>query len=179
MVNPPIKILRATPADAALLSHLSKITFEDTFKDTCTNEDMKSFVEDAFSLFVISGELLHDDDFYFIAYYNNTAAGYMRLKEDYSEYPSIKRYKALELKRIYVLKEYQSKKIGAALMSYALQMCFENKYEVLWLGVWEHNEKAKIFYKRWGFSETGDKHDFPIGNTPQTDNWMIKFIEQN
>jgi len=48
-----------------------------------------------------------------------------------------------------VLKEYQSKKIGAALMSYALQFGSQKNYEVLWLGVWEHNEKAKLFYKKW------------------------------
>jgi GNAT superfamily N-acetyltransferase len=103
----------------------------------------------------------------------------MRLKENYLEYSAIKKYNALELKRIYVLKEYQSKKIGAALLSYALQFCLQKNYEVLWLGVWEHNEKAKLFYNKWGFVETGDTHDFPIGKTPQTDRWMIKFIDQH
>lgn len=179
MVEPGIKIIRATRQEALLLSQLSKITFEDTFKGTCTDEDMKGFVENAFSLFVITAELEDDDDFYFIAYCNDIAAGYMRLKEEYEEYPAIRKYKALELKRLYVLKEYQSKKIGAALMAYALQKATEENYQVLWLGVWEHNEKAKIFYKKWGFTETGDRHDFPIGNTPQTDCWLIKFIEKS
>jgi len=178
MVDHPVKIIRARAADAGLLSYLSKKTFEDTFSGTCTDGDMKSFIEYAFSENAISTELKNDEDYYFIAYYNNTAAGYMRLKEDYSEYDAIKKYNALELKRIYVLKEYQSKKIGAALMSYALQFGSQKNYEVLWLGVWEHNEKAKLFYKKWGFIETGDTHDFPIGNTPQTDRWMIKFIDQ-
>ena len=101
----------------------------------------------------------------------------MRLKEDYTGYATIKKYKALELKRIYVLKEYQSKKIGAALMAYALQLADEKKYEMVWLGVWEHNYKAQSFYKKCGFTDTGDSHDFPIGNTPQTDNWLIKFLD--
>lgn len=179
MVDHPVKIIRARSADANLLSQLSKITFEDTFTGTCTEEDMRTFVEAVFSEDTITAELINDEDYYFIAYYNNIAAGYMRLKEDYSEYTAIKKYKALELKRIYVLKEYQSKKIGAALMSYALQMASQKNYEVLWLGVWEHNEKAKLFYKKWRFTETGDTHDFPIGNTPQIDRWMIKFIEQH
>ncbi len=64
-------------------------------------------------------------------------------------------------------------------MTYALQFASQKKYEVLWLGVWEHNEKAKSFYKKWGFADTGDTHDFPIGNTPQKDNWLIKFIGKN
>jgi ribosomal protein S18 acetylase RimI-like enzyme len=178
MVDHPVKIIRASTADARLLSKLSKKTFEDTFTGTCTDSDMKSFIDNAFSEDAISTELKNDEDHYFIAYYNNIAAGYMRLKEDYSEYGAITKYNALELKRIYVLKEHQSKKVGAALMSYAVQFGSQKKYEVLWLGVWEHNEKAKLFYKKWGFIETGDTHDFPIGNTPQTDRWMIKFIDQ-
>lgn len=177
MVTPEINITRATLKDAELISHLSKITFEDTFTGTCTDEDLQGFVENAFSNAIILNELQDEEDFYFIAWYNNVAAGYMRLKEDYTEYPAIKKYKALELKRIYVLKEYQSKKIGAALMGYALQLAAERNYDVLWLGVWEHNYKAQSFYKKWGFTDTGDSHPFPIGNTPQTDNWMIKFLD--
>ncbi|MDB5223433.1 MAG: family N-acetyltransferase [Chitinophagaceae bacterium] len=178
MVTPEINIRRALPEDADLVSHLSTITFEDTFRGTCTDDDLQSFVDYAFTAGGILNELKDEDDLYFIAYCNNIAAGYMRLKEDYKDYPAIKKYKALELKRIYVLKEYQSKKIGAALMAYALQVAEQKNYEVLWLGVWEHNEKAKSFYKKWGFTDTGDTHPFPIGNTPQTDHWMIKFIEK-
>jgi len=177
LVIPEINIKRATPDDAGLISHLSKNTFEDTFRGTCTDEDLQSFVDSIFSPAAILNDLKDENDFYFIARFNSVAAGYMRLKEDYTEYTQIKKYNALELKRIYVLKEYQSKKVGAALMSYALQFASEKKYEVIWLGVWEHNEKAKSFYQKWGFIDTGDSHPFPIGNTPQTDNWLIKFIE--
>lgn len=174
-----INIKKATFGDAALIAHLSKITFEDTFRGTCTDEDMQSFVETAFSPAAILDELKDEGDLYFIAWYNNEAAGYMRLKEDYKDYPAIKKYKALELKRIYVLKDYHSKKVGAAMMSYALQLAAQKNYEVIWLGVWEHNHQAQSFYKKWGFTDTGDTHPFPIGNTPQTDNWLIKFIEKS
>ncbi len=47
----------------------------------------------------------------------------------------------------------------------------------MFLGVWERNERAKAFYKKWGFADTGVRHNFPIGNTPQTDHWMIKLVE--
>ena len=176
-MNIELNIKRATTEDADLISHLSKITFEDTFRGTCTDEDLQGFVDHAFSPGAVLNELKDENDLYFIAWYNNVAAGYMRLKEDYSDYPAIKKYKALELKRIYVLKKYQSKKIGAALMAYALQLAEQKNYEVLWLGVWEHNYKARSFYKKWGFMDTGDTHPFPIGNTPQTDNWLIKFVK--
>ena len=53
MVNRTIKIRRANAGDADLIALLSKITFEDTFKGTCTDEDMQAFVETAFSLSLI------------------------------------------------------------------------------------------------------------------------------
>ena len=177
-MNIELNIKRATAEDAGLISHLSKITFEDTFKGTCTDEDLQGFVDNVFSPAAVLNELKNEDDLYFIAWYNNVAAAYMRLKEDYNDYPVIKKYKALELKRIYVLKEYHSKKIGAALMAHALRLAEQKNYEVLWLGVWEHNYKAQSFYKKWGFMDTGDSHPFPIGNTPQTDNWLIKFLKE-
>ena len=176
MAIPGINITRATAADADLISRLSVITFEETFRGTCTDEDLQGFVDHAFSPSQVLKDLNDEEDYYFIAWHEDMPAGYMRLKEDYSDYPSIKKYKALELKRIYVLKEYHSKKVGAALMEYALQLAEQKNYEVLWLGVWEHNDKAQSFYKNWGFIYTGDTHPFPIGNTPQTDHWLVKFL---
>ena len=171
-----INIRRATLNDASLLSHLSTITFLDTFRGTCTDEEIEQFVKHCFSTGEIYKELQDENDFYFIAYFNGIAAGYIRMKEGESEVTEIKKYRSIELKRVYVLKEYHSKKIGAALMKFALEFADKKKYEAVFLGVWEHNEKARAFYKKWGFTDTGSTHNFPIGNTPQTDNWMIKLI---
>ncbi len=177
-MNYQIKIRRANEADAQLLSHLGEITFVETFAGTCTDEDMQSFVNNVFEKDILANELKDENDFYFIAFTDEIPAGYMRLKEDYTDYPAMQKYKSLELKRIYVLKEFHLKKIGAALMEYAVQFAHTKNYEVLWLGVWEHNYKAQDFYKKWGFNDTGCTHNFPIGNTPQTDNWLIKFIAE-
>ena len=52
----------------------------------------------------------------------------------------------------------------------------QNKYEAVWLGVWENNFKAQKFYGKYGFVNSGHTHDFPIGETPQTDQWFWKFL---
>ena len=176
MVDAEVHIRRAVPGDARLLSALSATTFFDTFSGTCTNEDMQGFIEASFNPGQVYKELGDKDDFYFIAFINDTAAGYIRLKEEESEVIEIKKHRSIELKRIYVLKEFHSQKIGAKLMNFALDFAAEKKYELIWLGVWEHNERAKAFYKKFGFVDSGVKHPFPIGNTPQTDDWLIKFI---
>ena len=172
-----IDIRRGTLNDASLLSQLSTTTFLDTFRGTCTDEEIEAFVQQHFNVDQVHKELQNENDFYFIAFAYKEPAGYMRMKEEESDVALIRKYKAIELKRIYVLREYHSKKVGAALMKFALQFAAEKNYEAVWLGVWEYNLKAQAFYKKWGFIDTGATHDFPIGNTPQMDNWLIKVIE--
>ena len=173
-----IEIRRGALNDALLLSQLSITTFLDTFRGTCTDEEIEQFVQKYFNVDQTRKELQDVEDFYFIAFADKKTVGYIRMKEVESDVALIKQYRAIELKRIYVLKEYHSKKVGAALMRFALQFASEKQYEAVWLGVWEHNIKAQAFYKKWGFVDTGSSHNFPIGNTPQMDNWLIKLIEK-
>ena len=102
---------------------------------------------------------------------------YLQFMEDYSGFPEIRKWKALELKRIYVLDTFHGKGIAQKLMDFILKFALENKYEVVWLGVWEHNTRAQKFYAKYGFENSGFTHDFPIGNTPQTDVWLWKFLK--
>ncbi len=127
MVNPEINIKRADKNDAQLLSDLSNITFIETYQDCGPDKDLIKFMDDNYSEQVIAEELQNPEDFYYIALINNFPAGYMRLGEDPLQYPLTKKYRAIHLKRIYVLKEYHSKKIGASLMSFALQLAAEKK----------------------------------------------------
>ena len=178
MVEGDLHIRRAVTDDAQLLSALSAVTFFDTFNGSCTDEDIQQFIETCFNPGQVYKELQDTDDFYFIAFIKEEAVGYIRMKEDETDIIEIKKHRGIELKRIYVLKEYHSQKIGAKLMNFALDFAAEKNYELIWLGVWEHNEKAKAFYKKFGFEDTGFKHPFPIGSTPQTDNWFSRFIKQ-
>lgn len=172
------EIRRAVQQDAQLISTLSGITFFDTFTGTCTDDDMQGFIEQYFNINQVKNELENINDFYFIAFIDGAATGYIRMKEDESNVEIVKKHKAIELKRIYVLKEYHSKKIGAALMNFALEFAVIKNYEIIWLGVWEHNERAKSFYNKFGFQDSGVTHPFPIGDTAQTDVWLYKLIEK-
>lgn len=179
MVTPEIHIKRATPEHAQLISDLSTITFIETYRGSCPDEDLMGFIDKYFNEEAINEELHDPEDLYYIAYADDFPAGYMRLKEQYDEYPLSKKMKAIQLKRIYVLKEFQSQKIGAALMSFALQMAAEKDYELLWLGVWEGNEKAKQFYEKWGFEDINIPYRFQVGDTIHTDWWLTKVIEKS
>ena len=172
-----IKIRRITPREAQALSDMAKLTFYDTFTGTCTEADMQHFLETYFNLQQTQKELNNPDDFFYFAEADGVPVGYLRIMEDYRSFELMEQWKALEVKRIYVLKEFQGKGIAQALMNLALDFAMTNKYEVVWLGVWEHNNRAQKFYWKYGFEKSGHTHPFPIGDTPQTDLWLWKFLD--
>ena len=171
-----INIRRVTIADVAALAVIARQTFYDTFTGTCTDEDMQSFLDQYYNEEQLGNELTDTETFCFFAEAGGTPVAYLHFKEDYKNFPTIKKWRALELKRIYVLKEFHGKGIAQKLMDHYLSFAAEKKYEAVWLGVWEHNIRAQKFYEKFGFVNSGYTHDFPIGNTPQTDVWLWKFL---
>ena len=172
-----ISIRRITVADVNTLSAIAKKSFYDTFTGTCTQEDMAHFLEAHFNEKQLAKELHTENSHYYFAEVNSFPVAYLQFGEDYSGFPSMKKWKALELKRIYVLKEFHGGGVAQYLMEYYLAHALQHGYEVAWLGVWEHNIRAQRFYEKYGFAKSGYTHDFPIGKTPQTDVWLWKFLK--
>lgn len=172
-----ITIRRITPADVQVLAAMGRTTFFDTFTGTCTEADMQDFLEAYFNEAQVTKELSDENDYFFFAEVNGVPAGYLRFKEDYKGLSLMKQWKTMELKRIYVLKEYHGQGIAQKLMEFLIDWCIKEKYQAIYLGVWEHNIRAQKFYAKYGFENSGHTHDFPIGSTPQTDFWLWKFLE--
>ena len=171
-----IVIRRIGIDDVTTLSVLARKTFYDTFTGTCTDTDMQQFLDRHYSEEQLSKELQDEETCCFFLEADGVPCAYLMFKEDYNNLPETKKWKALELKRIYVLKEFQGKGIAQKLMDFFLDFANEKKYEMVWLGVWEHNMRAQKFYEKYGFVNSGYTHDFPIGSTPQTDLWFWKFL---
>ena len=169
-------IRRVVLEDADTLSKIGAETFFETFTGTCTNEDMEHFLFEYYNINQVKKELKDENDFFYFLEINSTAVGYIRIKKGKPNFNTTQQGKALELKRLYVLKPYHGKGIAQALMNFVIDFAQKDSYKIVWLGVWEYNCRAIKFYEKMGFINTGFKHDFPIGNTPQTDLWYWKFI---
>lgn len=50
------------------------------------------------------------------------------------------------------------------------------KARTLWLGVWEHNERAKAFHRQCRFVDVG-AHVFTVGSDAQTDHILVRPVE--
>ena len=171
-----ITIRRITLTDVPVLAAMARQTFYDTFAGTCTKADMLEFLEEYYNEAQVTKEVNNENDFYFFAELESMPVGYIRFMEDYTSFPFMKQWKAMELKRIYVLKKYHGKGIAQKLMDFIIGFSQQAAYKVIWLGVWENNIRAQKFYEKYGFVNSGHTHDFPIGSTPQTDCWFWKFL---
>ena len=80
---------------------------------------MQQFLQAYFDLDIVKKELANENDLYFFIEVDGVPAGYLRLMEDYSNFPLMKQWKALELKRIYIDKLYHGKGLAQVLMTFA------------------------------------------------------------
>ena len=170
-------IRSATKDDAALIADVSRQTFYDTFVADNTKEDMDKFLHEQFTRGRLMMEVGAPENDFYLAYFEEKVAGYLKLREgkspaQFADTPS------LELARLYAVKDFIGKRIGATLMEKAIAVAREKNKQILWLGVWEKNQRAIDFYHRFGFSKFGEC-DFVLGNDVQCD-WLMKkeLVEQ-
>ncbi len=169
-----IRIRRATPDDAKLLTDLSYTTFWDAFAHHPKNapDDLDHYMRQAFNQGQIAAELADERSIFLIAELEGKPAGYAKLITDSTE-DGITAARPIELSRLYSHQEYIGKGVGQNLMDACFSLARENGHDVMWLGVWEYNPRAQAFYRKNGFHEVG-KHTFQLGSDPQTDLLMQK-----
>lgn len=131
---------------------------------------MKKYLDEDFSLEKLTAEINNKNSEFYFAILDNNAMGYLKINFGPSQ-TELKDDKALEIERIYVLKEFHGKNIGQLLYDKAIQISRQKKADYIWLGVWEENPRAINFYKKNGFMEF-DRHIFKLGNDEQTDIMM-------
>ncbi|MBL0047684.1 MAG: GNAT family N-acetyltransferase [Bacteroidetes bacterium] len=165
------KIVIAEPHHASELREVCMRSFFDTFNGTCTESDMEIYLTKTFPLTHIHHEISSTDCIIYLILLEDKICGYAKLA--WQLIPEMQQRQAIELERLYVLKEFIGKGLGNRLMKKCLDTAAEKKAEVIYLGVWEHNYRAQKFYKNYGFEIFGE-HPFPIESTPQTDLWMKK-----
>ena len=166
-----IDIRYATREDAAMIADLSRKTFYDTFAAQNTQEDMDKFMNEQFTRARLMEEVGAPENVFIIAEINDETVGYARMRESAAP-PELNGLPSIEIARIYAVQSGIGKGIGSALMKKCIDIAFEMGKRVIWLGVWEKNERAISFYERWGFEKFGE-HDFVLGSDVQRD-WMMK-----
>src|SRR5690554_2952676 len=164
------KIKKVTLDDIDQLQKIGRQTFYETFSAGNTEENMTKYLNEGFSIDKLTTELNDKNAEFYFATFNNNIIGYLKLNFGQSQ-TELKDDKALEIERIYVLKEFHGKKVGQILYDKAIEIAKNKNADYVWLGVWEENPRAINFYKKNGFVDF-DKHIFKLGNDEQTDIMM-------
>jgi ribosomal protein S18 acetylase RimI-like enzyme len=165
-----LKIRRATSADTELLLAIGRQTFFEKFTENNSEENMLQYASEAYTFEKIASEVNNVNSQFYLATLNNQTVGYLKINFCEAQ-TELQDPQALELERIYVLNEFQGKKIGQMLFEKTLEIARQAKVNYVWLGVWEENKSAIKFYKKNGL-KAFSKHLFMLGNDPQTDIMM-------
>lgn len=158
---------KATPADAELVAEFSEKTYRQTFASSNTEEDMEAYIASAFSPAIQLNELLDPRREILLAHSGDILAGYYQIIRDQAE-KSVSDPAPTELMRIYVDLPWFGKGLSHQLMTLVLESARSAGAKTLWLGVWEKNERALAFYRKWNFKEVGS-HIFVMGKDAQRD----------
>ena len=60
---------------------------------------------------------------------------------------------SLEIERIYIKGEFQKHGLGKYLLNKSIEIAMEHNKKKIWLGVWEKNENAIAFIRKWVLSK--------------------------
>lgn len=167
-----IQWTKANLNDVQLLQELSIQTFNDTFKDQNSPENMKAYLDKAFNLPQLEKEMANNSSEFYFIYYNEELAGYIKVNTNDAQSENMGN-DSLEVERIYIKRDFQKHGLGKYLLNQAIEIAREQGKRRIWLGVWEKNENAIAFYEKMGFIQTG-AHAFYMGDEEQTDLIMTK-----
>jgi diamine N-acetyltransferase len=164
-----IIIRQAVVEDSTILTDLAYKTFWDAFAHHPKNapDDLNHYMRQAFSIEQLTAELADAKNSFLIAEIDSELAGYSKLVFDNIE-PGVNAEKPVELARLYSHQKFLGQGVGQTLMDACIERAREAGCDVMWLGVWEFNPRAKAFYEKYEFREVG-KHVFQLGSDPQTD----------
>lgn len=167
---------KCTKEDVSLLQDISIETFNATFEAHNSPENMKDYLEKAYRLEKLEAELSNPFSQFFFVYVSKEVAGYLKVNTGIAQTENIDE-ETLEIERIYIRSRYQKRGLGKFLINQAIEIALTQNKKAIWLGVWEHNENALLFYRRLGFVQTG-AHSFFMGDDEQTDYIMMKRLDE-
>ena len=170
--NQQLIIRYACSADAEMLAEVGGQSFYDTFAKDNSPEDMEDYLAKAFGIEQVAKEIADEKTIFLIVEMDSQTAGYVKLRVN--EAPvCITRENPIEIERFYILQSWHGRGLAQSLMQRCIEEAKNRGHQTIFLGVWEHNQRAIAFYQKCGFTKVGE-HPFLLGKDLQTD-WLMEF----
>lgn len=171
-MNTKFNLVKCQPNHLDALAKISRQTFIEAFEKDNNPVDFKNYIEKAFAKNTLKRELSNIETSFYLLTKGEIVVGYFKLNLGEAQ-TDVKQEHSMELERIYILSEHQGLGLGGILLTKVKEMAMQQNKTMLWLGVWQKNERAIQFYQRQGFRKFGT-HPYYIGSDKQTD-WLMRF----
>lgn len=192
----PYALRLATTADAEAIARLGSHLFEVTFGYSMPAEALATYLSESYTTAIIKNELASPQHTFLVAVSTEPVAaseppvlagsiiGFAQLTAGAAKtmacLQNLTKDK-IELQRLYVHEQFHGSGVATALFEAAERTARGEQgghaYEMMWLGVWEDNDKAKRFYKKMGVATKAGDKDFRLGNVVQTDEVFVKYLK--
>jgi diamine N-acetyltransferase len=172
-----LRICPVGPDELPVLRDLAEATFLNTFSSQNAPQNISAYASVAFDMDRVRAEYENAHSRFYFARTGSDIAGYLKLNTGPAQTEQDLE-NAMEIERIYATRAFQGQGIGKCLMATALELAREAGVDWVWLGVWEHNQKAITFYEHQGFEPFG-RHSFRMGSDVQIDVMMKKKIARD
>jgi diamine N-acetyltransferase len=162
-------IRQAEKSDARALSELAIATYSAAFGQSFSPDDLDAHLrenlsEECFERFL-------GEDVFLLAAIEERVVGFVQFGAVTMPVEAASRTDR-ELRRLYVHADVQGRGIGTALMTAALAHPQLAGARSIYLDVWERNEGAQRFYRRYGFAAIGTRA-FAVASGAATDRDVI------
>ncbi|WP_304235781.1 GNAT family N-acetyltransferase [Jiulongibacter sediminis] len=173
-----MEIRKGTIADAEMLSEIGTLSFIESHGLSGPQADIEAYAKKYFTPESFEAELKEPSNVYYIIFCEGKPAGYSKIIFN-SPHFNVPESRVTKLERLYLLKEFYGRNLGAELFNFNLNLSKEAGEKGLWLYVWKGNDRAIRFYQKQGFEIVGS-HDFKISETHHNPNhqMFLKFQPQ-
>jgi GNAT superfamily N-acetyltransferase len=153
--------------DIERLVELASTTFRDTYRLIDDPDDIEDYVKTSFTPSVFASILDDPTSTLLVVDAGGRLLGYSQVQRSAAP-PCVTGPTPIELARLYLREEALGKGLGAALIRAAHAEARRHGCHTLWLGVYDRNERAREFYRRFGFTDVGTK-EFLFGGRSYAD----------
>ena len=167
-------LVKVNAKEFQFLRTLEVETYGDTFGAYISDDDLEDYYQTVLSPEQVQKDLENpESETYFVLDHDQEVCGFLKFNWGKAQTESVEMNNAFEIQRIYISQAFQGMGLGKQLFEFALQEARDLGCDWVWLGVWERNFKAQIFYDKYGFEKFAE-HDFPVGEGKVDCDWLLK-----
>lgn len=166
-----IRIVKATSADAPVLTPLAEKTFWESHGHSAPETDIRNFVAEKYNEDALRNELTDPANIFHFIYADEKLAGFSKIIFD-QPIAAVPEQRITKLERIYILGEMLGQPLGHELLQFNIALAKKRQQQGMWLFVWQENKRALRFYERAGFVTVGNFF-YKISETHSNPNFQM------